>query len=67
MPIHAVTSEKESAKATPVSVRPSCPLCGEEMFAATASAFVDEWSVRSLWSCDACGCGFTTERIIVCH
>ncbi len=67
MPIHAVRSEATRAHELRVNVRPSCPLCGEKMFAATASALMDQGSVRSLWSCDECGCGFTTERAIACH
>lgn len=67
MPIEAVRSEAERAHPARVNVRPNCPLCGEKMFAATASALIDDSSVRSLWSCDVCGCGFTTERSVVCH
>lgn len=67
MPIHAVRYEAESMHPSRVNVRPNCPLCGEKVFAATASALIDDESVRSLWSCDECGCGFTTERRIVCH
>ncbi len=72
MPIHAVRSDADRAhdllvKDLRVNIRPNCPLCGEKMFAATASALMDQGSIRSLWSCDECGCGFTTERPVACH
>lgn len=64
MSVHAVRSEATQAPTMRVNARPSCPLCGAELIAATTSILIDNSSVRSLWSCDECGCGFTTERTI---
>jgi ribosomal protein S27AE len=40
--------------------RAFCPRCGEAMFMAQASEFMEDGEIRHHWSCDACGEDFLT-------
>ena len=37
-----------------------CAQCNERLYVAEWSEYVDEWRVRHLWECDACGYAFET-------
>jgi hypothetical protein len=37
-----------------------CPNCSSYAIAVRSSEDVSNWRVRSLWSCDVCGCEFET-------
>lgn len=37
-----------------------CAQCGDTLFAAAWSEYLDDRHVRHLWSCDACGYQFET-------
>jgi len=45
------------ARARPVV---ECVQCGEQLFVPECSEFVDEWRVRHVWECEACGHAFAT-------
>ncbi len=40
---------------------PRCPKCSDLLFAAAASAHVDERHVRHAWACENCGHEFMTS------
>ena len=40
--------------------RPSCPHCGDIMFAATATEYVGRGHIRYFWSCESCNHEFET-------
>jgi len=49
---------------------PDCPVCADTMVAAEASAYVSDYLVSYLWTCDTCGYGFVTKhsvKPIVCN
>ena len=39
---------------------PCCPQCGDTVLAPESSEHLSEQNVRHIWSCEACGHGFTT-------
>jgi C4-type Zn-finger protein len=45
-----------------VSELPTCPVCADSMIAAEASAYVPDYLVSYLWTCDTCGYGFVTKH-----
>lgn len=51
----------------PFFQRPSCPRCGDTMFAATATAYVGEGRIRHSWSCEACRHEFQTAVEMPSH
>jgi ribosomal protein S27AE len=40
---------------------PSCPRCGDTVFAPEISEHVSAHEVRHRWSCESCGHGFVTS------
>ncbi len=43
---------------------PTCPVCADSMFAAEASAYVEDNVISNLWTCDTCGYGFVTRHVV---
>ena len=40
---------------------PSCPRCGDHMFAAEASALLHNGHIQHSWACESCGEEFQTS------
>lgn len=45
--------------------RPSCPHCGEMMYAAIATQFMGRGRISNSWSCEACEHEFETSLQLV--
>jgi hypothetical protein len=43
---------------------PACPVCGDSMVAAEASAYLSNNFISYLWTCDSCGHGFVTKHVL---
>lgn len=61
MPAIAELQSDLPLRAQPLSNRPVCKICSDQMISAEASALSDT-EVSYLWSCDTCGYGFVTKH-----
>ena len=52
--------QTRSAPVRPRAGQMSCAQCGEPIFIAAWSEYVDDRRVRHLWECEACGYAFET-------
>ncbi|WP_027583780.1 hypothetical protein [Bradyrhizobium sp. Ai1a-2] len=43
---------------------PTCPVCADSMIAAEASAYMHDYIISYLWTCDTCGYGFVTKHSV---
>jgi hypothetical protein len=43
---------------------PTCPVCADTMVAAEASAYLNDYVISYLWTCDTCGYGFVTKHSV---
>jgi hypothetical protein len=43
---------------------PTCPVCADSMVAAEASAYLNDYVISYLWTCDTCGYGFVTKHSV---
>ena len=43
---------------------PTCPVCADTMVAAEASAYLTDYVISYLWTCDTCGYGFVTKHSV---
>lgn len=47
--------------------RPSCPVCGDSLFAATATEFNAQGRIVHTWTCESCAHEFQTAVDIPTH
>ncbi|MBI3702107.1 MAG: hypothetical protein HY242_16910 [Afipia sp.] len=68
MPAIAEFQSDLPLRAQPLSRKPICKICSDQMISAEASV-LSETEVSYLWSCDTCGYGFVTVHKIkpVCN
>ncbi len=48
----------------PIFQRPTCPQCGDGLFAAAATEFLGHGRIRNIWSCDSCEYEFRTAYAV---
>ncbi len=56
----AIAAFRGPAPYSRAGVRPVCPVCKDELFAATVSVHVHDDDIRNWWSCEKCGHQFMT-------
>jgi len=62
-----VPSSRASLALLPFSQRPTCPRCGDIMFAATATEYFGQGRIRHSWSCESCQHEFQTAVEMPSH
>jgi len=62
----ALAAVRAPAPFARAGVRPTCPVCKDELFAATVSVHVHDDHIRNWWSCDRCGHQFMTCVSVLC-
>jgi hypothetical protein len=58
----APSNDKLPAPGSAGDELPICPVCGDSMVAAEASAYLKADIIAYLWTCDTCGYGFLTKH-----
>ncbi len=62
-----VPSPRSSLALLPFFQRPTCPSCGDTLFAATATEYFGEGLMHHSWSCEICQHEFQTAVEMPAH